>query len=204
VTASLQLQLLNGGEPSIDSAFAGIERIDVGRGAWLDVLPRWVHGSDRLFEDLEAGVGWQRHQMIMYDRVVDQPRLSAALAPDEWKRWPVLCEMAGALSERYREEFSTCWVNFYRDGRDGVAWHGDRTGRRELEALVAIISLGHPRRFLLRPKGGGTSLRFDLGRGDLLVMGGSCQRTFEHSVPKTKHAGPRISVTFRPVPAGEY
>jgi alkylated DNA repair dioxygenase AlkB len=199
VTSSLQRELFERGDPSIDADFAGIERQDIGRGAWLDFLPRWVLGSDRLFEDLEAGVSWQRHQMMMYDRIVDQPRLSAALAPEEWKSWPLLLEMAAALSGRYREEFSTCWVNFYRDGRDGVAWHGDRTGRREPEALVAIISLGHPRRFLLRPKGGGTSLRFDLGRGDLLVMGGSCQRTFEHSVPKTKHAGPRISVTFRPV-----
>src|SRR5262245_13438854 len=142
--------------------------------------------------------------MVMYDRMVDQPRLSAPLAPEEWGLWPVFSEVTMALSERYGETFSTCWVNFYRDGRDGVAWHGDRTGRRELEALVAIISLGHPRRFLLRPKGGGASRRFELGRGDLLVMGGTCQRTFEHSVPKVPDAGPRISVTFRPVPAGSY
>ncbi len=203
VTASLQRGLFESFDPSIDRAFAGIERRDIGRGAWLDVLPRWVSGSDRLFEDLEATVEWRQHRMEMYDRMVDQPRLSAPLTLEEWSRWPVLSEIADALSERYRESFSTCWLNFYRDGRDGVAWHGDRTGRRELEALVAIVSLGHPRRFLLRPKGGGASLRFELGRGDLLVMGGTCQRTFEHSVPKTKHAGPRISVTFRPVPGSQ-
>ncbi|HJS74930.1 MAG TPA: alpha-ketoglutarate-dependent dioxygenase AlkB [Vicinamibacteria bacterium] len=200
MTASLQLRLLDGGDPSIDSAFFRIERLDLGRGAWLDYLPRWVQGSDGLFADLEKGVSWQRHQMMMYDRLVDQPRLSASLTPEEWSRWPMLSEIAAALSDRYREPFSTCWLNLYRDGRDGVAWHGDRTGRRELEALVAIVSLGEARRFLLRPKGGGESRRFDLGRGDLLVMGGTCQRTFEHSVPKTKHAGPRISVTFRPGP----
>jgi alkylated DNA repair dioxygenase AlkB len=199
VTASLQRQLLDSGEPSFDAAFDGVERFDLGRGAWIDFLPRWVRGSDRLFEDLEAGVGWQRHQMMMYDRMVEQPRLSAPLTPEEWARWPALSAIAAALSERYRKPFTTCWVNLYRDGKDGVAWHGDRTGRRELEALVAIISLGEPRRFLIRPKGGGESRRFDLGRGDLLVMGGTCQRTFEHSVPKTKRAGPRISVTFRPV-----
>ncbi len=175
-----------------------MERCDLGRGAWLDFLPGWVRGSDCLFEDLEANVEWQHHRMMMYDRMVDQPRLSAPLTPEEWSRWPVLSEMAAALSERYRETFSTCWLNFYRDGRDGVAWHGDRTGRREVESLVAIISFGHPRRFLLRPKGGGASRRFELGRGDLLVMGGTCQRTFEHSVPKASRAGPRISVTFRP------
>jgi alkylated DNA repair dioxygenase AlkB len=67
------------------------------------------------------------------------------------------------------------------------------------EAVVAIVSLGGRRRFLLRPTGGGRSVRFDVGAGDLLVMGGSCQRTWEHAVLKTaRPVGPRISVQFRP------
>ena len=63
---------------------------------------------------------------------------------------------------------------------------------------MAIVSLGAPRRFLLRPAGGGTSRAFDLGWGDLLVMGGTCQRTWEHAVPKMASAKPRMSVQFRP------
>jgi alkylated DNA repair dioxygenase AlkB len=65
--------------------------------------------------------------------------------------------------------------------------------------MVAIVSLGAPRALLLRPRGGGTALRRNLGHGDLLVMGGNCQRTWEHAVPKAAAAaGPRISVQFRP------
>src|ERR687891_1000781 len=80
---------------------------------------------------------------------------------------------------------------------DSVAWHGDRVARHRAETVVAILSLGSPRRFLLRPKGGGRSLRFEPAGGDLLVLGGTCQRTWEHTVPKRAQAGPRISVMFR-------
>jgi alkylated DNA repair dioxygenase AlkB len=81
-----------------------------------------------------------------------------------------------------------------------VAWHGDTIGRGMTEdTMVAIVSLGAPRSLLLRRRGGGRALRHELGHGDLLVMGGSCQRTWEHAVPKTtRAAGPRISVQFRP------
>ena len=109
-----------------------------------------------------------------------------------------------ALNARYGPElgepFRTAGLCLYRDGRDSVAWHGDTIGRgRTEDTMVAILSLGTPRPLLLRPRGGGTSLRFEVGHGDLLVMGGSCQRTWEHAVPKTSQpAGPRISVQFRP------
>jgi alkylated DNA repair dioxygenase AlkB len=81
-----------------------------------------------------------------------------------------------------------------------VAWHGDTTGRGSTQdTMVAIVSLGAPRSLLLRRRGGGRALRHELGHGDLLVMGGSCQRTWEHAVPKTaRPTGPRISVQFRP------
>jgi len=88
----------------------------------------------------------------------------------------------------------------YLDGRDSVAWHGDTIGRGATQdTVVAIVSLGAPRALALRPRRGGPAIRYDLGHGDLLVMGGSCQRTWEHAVPKTTRAtGPRISVQFRP------
>ena len=89
---------------------------------------------------------------------------------------------------------------YYRDGRDSVAWHGDTIGRgKTQDTMVAIVSLGDPRRLALRPRvGGAVDLDRD-GPRDLLVMGGSCQRTWEHAVPKVAHAGPRVSVQFRPL-----
>ena len=80
-----------------------------------------------------------------------------------------------------------------------MAWHGDTIGRGSREdTIVAIVSLGATRRLALRPATGGPSLPFDLAHGDLLVMGGSCQRTWQHAVPKTaRPVGPRISVQFR-------
>lgn len=87
----------------------------------------------------------------------------------------------------------------YRNGRDSVAWHGDTIGRGSThDSAVAILSLGSPRALLLRPRGGGPTLPHELGHGDLVVMGGSCQRTWEHAVPKTvRPTGPRISVQYR-------
>ena len=114
-------------------------------------------------------------------------------------------EAREALNRHYAPEpadrFLTAGMCLYRDGRDSVAWHGDRLGRgRSADTMVAIVSFGSPRPLLLRPAGGGgESLRFPLGHGDLVVMGGSCQRTFEHCIPKTaRPVGPRVSVQFRP------
>jgi alkylated DNA repair dioxygenase AlkB len=92
----------------------------------------------------------------------------------------------------------------YRDGRDSVAWHSDRFGRHSrTDTVVAIVSLGERRNFLIRPVSGGPALRKRLGAGDLLVMGGRFQQTWEHSVPKTtRPVGPRISIQFRTHGAG--
>jgi alkylated DNA repair dioxygenase AlkB len=88
-------------------------------------------------------------------------------------------------------------LNLYRDGRDSVAWHGDRIAREITEPIVALVSLGDRRRFLARPRGGGRSIPFELGGGDLLVTGGTFQRRWEHSVPKVAAAGARVSIAFR-------
>jgi alkylated DNA repair dioxygenase AlkB len=130
----------------------------------------------------------------MYDRTVVEPRLTTRVWDDPPEPLPA---MAAALGRHYGTDLATVSANLYRDGRDSVAWHGDRVGRRRAEAVVAIVSLGSPRRFLLRPKGGGRSLRLMPGPGDLLVLGGTCQRTWQHSVPRCAAAGPRVSVMFR-------
>jgi len=178
---------------------APISRRRLTRGAWVDHATGWLAGADTLFADLVDGVGWGHRRVRMYERELDEPRLTAALTGEELSRHPVLTEVIGALGARYEETFTSCWLNLYRDGRDSVAWHGDRVARDQLTGLVAIVSVGERRPFRLRPKGGGPSIGYDLGRGDLLVMGGTCQRTWGHAVPKVARAGPRISLTFRPV-----
>ncbi|MFF9495763.1 alpha-ketoglutarate-dependent dioxygenase AlkB [Streptomyces flaveolus] len=183
----------------------GLRRTPLGSGAWIDVLPGWLSGADVLFERLATDVPWRAEQRAMYDQVVDVPRLLAFYGAGEPLPHPLLEEARDALSAYYAEElgepFTTAGLCQYRDGRDSVAWHGDRIGRgARQDTLVAILSVGAPRDLLLRPAGGGgDTVRRPLGHGDLIVMGGSCQRTWEHCVPKsTRAVGPRISVQFRP------
>jgi alkylated DNA repair dioxygenase AlkB len=194
VALSWQPSLLGGETPAFDAALAGLERHDLGQGAWYDVLPGWVSGADAVFADLMERAPWASHERPMYDRTVVEPRLTTRVWDDPP---PPLPAMGEALSAHYGTDLGTVSANLYRDGRDSVAWHGDRVGRRRAHTVVAIVSLGAARRFLLRPMGGGRSLRLLPGPGDLLVLGGTCQRTWQHSVPKCASAGPRISVMFR-------
>ena len=189
-----QPSLLDDQPPGFDPDLGGLVRRELTGGAWLDVVDGWARGADELFRLVSEAAPWAGHERRMYDRVVTEPRLTTRLweAPP-----PPLPPMAQALSDHYGEDLSTVSANLYRDGRDSVAWHGDRVGRRQAETVVAIVSLGAPRRFLLRPKGGGRSVRLTPGPGDLLVLGGTCQRTWEHCVPKVATSGPRISVMFR-------
>jgi len=181
------------------------ERIGLAHGAWVDVQRGWLSRSQELFDRLLHQVPWRAERRQMYDRTVDVPRLlcfysEGAALPD-----PVL---DAARSEYYADELSepflTAGLCLYRDGRDSVAWHGDTIGRGSTQdTMVAITSLGSARPLLLRPRGGGEAMRYYLGHGDLLVMGGSCQRTWEHAIPKSppksaSGTGPRISVQFRP------
>ncbi|MFI2609262.1 alpha-ketoglutarate-dependent dioxygenase AlkB [Kitasatospora sp. NPDC018619] len=183
----------------------GLRRQQLGDGAWLDLLPGWLHGADALFEQLVATVPWRAERRAMYERTVDVPRLLASYPAHAEPPHPVLGLARAALSDHYARElgepFRTLGLCYYRDGRDSVAWHGDRIGRGAREdTMVAILSVGEPRTLALRPRSGGpTAVRHPLGHGDLVVMGGSCQRTWEHAVPKTaRPVGPRISIQFRP------
>jgi alkylated DNA repair dioxygenase AlkB len=186
------------------SSLAEATRTPLARGAWVDVRRNWLADADDVFATLVRDVPWRAERRPMYDRVVDVPRLVHFYGVGEELPHPTLVEAREALSAHYRPElgepFLTAGCCYYRDGRDSVAWHGDRIGRGNREdTMVAIVSLGDPRRLALRPRGGGHSLSFTMGHGDLLVMGGSCQRTWEHCVPKVAHAGPRVSVQFRPL-----
>lgn len=179
------------------------ERTPLSAGAWLDVQRAWLPLADEVFDTLVRDVPWRAERRQMYDRLVDVPRLTYTYMIGEELPHPLLAAARDALSTHYAEElgepFRTAGCCYYRDGRDSVAWHGDTIGRgRTTDTMVAIVSLGDPRRLALRPRGGGESLAVEMGHGDLVVMGGSCQRTWEHAVPKVAAAGPRVSVQFRP------
>lgn len=181
-----------------------VARTTLSHGAWLELLPGWMTGADELFERLVRTVPWRAERRPMYDNVVAVPRLLSWYGRGERLPDPALGLAMSVLDRHYRDELAgelcTAGMCLYRDGRDSVAWHGDTSGRRVRQTIVAIVSLGNPRPFLLRPRtGDGRTLRYQVGHGDLLVMGGTCQRTWEHSVPKSaKVAGPRISIQFRP------
>lgn len=215
--------------PAPDGTFAGLRRIELAGGAWIDHVQGWMAGHDTLMAQLVDGAPWRQRTRHLYGQVVDEPRLTAWWGAKEGD-----LELPGAvikarrvLSERYAVDFDSVGCNLYRDGRDSVAWHGDTVRKLMAEPLVAIVSLGEPRRLLLRPRGGGSSMRFALGAGDLLVMAApastprdgrrttwafccdraasksqelpSCSAPIpnEHCVPKVRRAGPRMSVTFR-------
>jgi alkylated DNA repair dioxygenase AlkB len=202
---ALQCSLLDLEEPGLGRLDCAVTRTELTEGAWVDFLPGWLSGSDQLFSRLLTAVPWRAERRRMYDRVVDVPRLLCFYAEDEPLPDPLLTQARDALGDYYAaelgERFATAGLCLYRDGKDSVAWHGDTIGRGSTEdTMVAILSLGTPRALLLRPLGGGGgTVRYEVGHGDLLVMGGSCQRTWQHAVPKTaRPAGARISVQFRP------
>ncbi|MET7471088.1 alpha-ketoglutarate-dependent dioxygenase AlkB [Micromonospora sp. NPDC005686] len=191
--------------PALGPLAGVLRRHELSRGAWVDHLPGWVRGSDAVLDTLRHDVPWRAERRTMYDTEVDVPRLLCWYAAGRPLPHPVLTAARDALTRHYAPElgepFVTAGMCLYRDGHDSVAWHGDTQGRSaHTDTMVAIVSFGSPRALLLRPRGGGGgSLRFPLGHGDLVVMGGSCQRTWEHAVPKTtRPVGPRISVQFRP------
>ncbi|HSF98030.1 MAG TPA: alpha-ketoglutarate-dependent dioxygenase AlkB [Ornithinibacter sp.] len=201
--SALQGSLLDLADDVVVHPLNGVGRTYLDHNAWVDLKPGWVGGADELYAVLRREVPWHAERRQMYDSIVDVPRLLCFYGPDDALPHPALVECREALSRHYASElgepFVTAGLCLYRDGQDSVAWHGDRIGRsRDQDTMVAILSVGAPRDLVLRPRGGGSSLRLAAGHGDLLVMGGSCQRTWDHCVPKTtKSVGPRISVQFR-------
>ncbi|HEY6881709.1 MAG TPA: alpha-ketoglutarate-dependent dioxygenase AlkB [Polyangiales bacterium] len=191
----MQLSLWGGGEPRLGEGIARLRRIALDEGSWIDHAPEFVRGHEALFTRLAASMQWKCERRVMYEREVDVPRLCAS-APEDGPLDPVLAQAAQRLASHYRAAFERVGLAYYRDGRDSVAWHRDKMPQ-DRETLVCILSLGAPRKFMMRPFGGGASRSFALGHGDLLVLGGWCQLRWEHCVPKQKYAAPRMSCMFR-------
>jgi alkylated DNA repair dioxygenase AlkB len=194
-----QPTLFDADVPSFDASLRGLIRIELDEASWLDYVPGWVSGSDRLFAEVLATHPWGERTRWMYDRRVLEPRLTApwSLGSGLPLEPAILEEMRRCLGARYGVVFDSAGFNLYRDGADSVAWHGDRIRKEIDDPIIPLVSLGEPRKFLLRRKGGGPSRAFRLGRGDLLVTGGATHRAWDHAVPKVARAGPRISIAFR-------
>ena len=187
------------GEPAVDGTFSTLRRHQLDATAWVDHAPGWLTGAAAVFDALVAQADWAQHSRLLYGNLVEQPRLNARWCDDDGRALlPVLDDARRLLSDRYGVVFDSGGLNLYRDGRDSVAWHRDKIPASVIDPHVAIISVGEPRTFRLRPRArSGRSLAFRLGQGDLLVTGGSFQRTWDHAVPKVAGAGPRISITMR-------
>jgi alkylated DNA repair dioxygenase AlkB len=199
--APLPLSLFAWGTPEV-RCNATVVREVLDDRCWVDRGSGWLGGGDELLGELAEALPWNQGRRLMWGNWVDEPRLTSGAGLHLPNAPTVLRSMACALSERYGVEFDSCFCNYYRGGSDSVAWHADRDGRTQIDPLVAIVSLGGPRQFAMRPKDPlvrrGTRARlWTLHSGDLLVMGGSCQHEWEHSIPKVRHAPPRMSVTFR-------
>lgn len=199
-----QPSLLGAAATEPAASFATARRTDLGQGAWVDHVPGFLDGADVLFTALLHGTSWRQREVPMYGRMVAEPRLSAWWGAEDGTpaerlvRAPAaLRDLLPVLDARYERGFDAIGLNLYRTGRDSVAWHGDRHERQRPVTTVAVLSLGSPRRFLLRPVGGGASRAVEMFSGDLLVMGGTCQHTWQHCIPKVARAGPRMSATFR-------
>ncbi len=192
-----QASLFGSAEPAPDAGFGGLVRHELSPHSWVDVVPGWLAGADVVFDQLIDGVDFGQRRVAMYDQMVDEPRLTAW-----WQSantgFEVITEMARLLSAHYDRNFDSVGLNLYRDGNDSVAWHGDRHRRWVTNPVVALVSVGERRTLRMRPNAGGDSLAWELGHGDLLVMGGRCQDDWQHCVPKRRRAvGPRISIGFR-------
>jgi alkylated DNA repair dioxygenase AlkB len=161
-----------------------------------------VTGHDEFMRQLGELTGWEQRRRWMYNREVDEPRLTHECG-DLSTAPAFLVDVAAALSEFCDVPYDRLWMNWYRDHRDSTSWHADRPANVPQTAIVPVLSLGARRRFLIRPNAGGRSTTFVPTGGDVLIMRGRCQRDWQHSVPKQQSpAGPRMSVNFSSITQG--
>jgi alkylated DNA repair dioxygenase AlkB len=151
------------------------------------------------FQALRNGVEWHSERRPMYDRVVDVPRLLASFGLDDKTLPDPIADMRPEVERFCGVTFTSAGLNFYRDGKDSVAPHGDHIERGPENAPVALVSLGATRRMTIRSKSTPRKvLDLDLEAGSLLVMSYESHLNYLHGIPKTREAvGPRISVAFR-------
>ena len=186
-------------ESAQQSLFEEAPRTELDATSWVELHRSWLSSgdADALFAHLASTAPWQQRTRWMFQERVLEPRLTAEYLDLRAAGSPLLDRVADGLSARYGVPYDGAWLNLYRDGDDSTSWHGDRPTCKRPECVVPVLSLGATRRFALRPAGGGTSTSLTVASGDLVVMGGRCQRDWRHAVPKMPRvAAPRISVNF--------
>jgi alkylated DNA repair dioxygenase AlkB len=169
--------------------------------------------ADSLLKALLNQVSWQQSQIRLYGRTVAEPRLSCWMGDSEAvyrysgtvftpKPWiaPVTL-LKRAVEARSGQTFNSVLLNYYRNGRDAMGWHSDDEPELGPQPVIASISLGGARRFLLREKRkGARSFGLSLAHGSLLLMHGDLQQRFQHALPRTlKSVDERINLTFRKI-----
>jgi alkylated DNA repair dioxygenase AlkB len=187
-----------GGLPvGVDEAFSTATRIQLDDTSWVEHVPGWLGGDAELMATLMEQAAWEQRSRWMYTRMVTEPRLTAEYPVIDSASQPALRYLTEVLSAHFRQPYARLWMNWYRDNNDGTGWHADRPVSKLAEAVVPVLSLGAARRFLIRPQGGGASTAIVANGGDLVVMGGRCQKDYQHCVPKQKQpARPRLSLNF--------
>ena len=186
------------GELGLDRAFTTAKRVALDPTSWLELVPAWLRGGDELLESLVEAVPWQQHHRKLFDQIFLEPRLTAQYQGLRDVPHRALRDAATALSDHYAVKYDNLWLNLYRNGRDSTGWHRDRFSCRRPECIVPVLTLGAARRFLLKPRAGGSSLAFEPHCGDLVVMGGRCQEDWVHCVPKDDAGiAVRVSVNFQ-------
>ena len=195
--SDFDLDRTGGLEVAVDETFATARRIQLDDTSWIDHVQGWLAGDGELMEALMTQASWEQRSRWMYTQMVIEPRLTAEYPVIADAPQPVLHYLTEVLSARYGQPYARLWMNWYRDNDDGTGWHADRPANKLDEAIIPVLSLGATRRFLIRPAGGGPSTTIMTHGGDLVVMGGSCQKDYQHSVPKQKQpAGARLSLNF--------
>jgi len=185
-------------ELELDRAFTTAKRAALDASSWVELVPAWLRGGEELLELLLQAVPWKQHYRRMFDQRFLEPRLTAQYRSLSNLPHRALFDAASALSDHYGVKYDNLWLNLYRNGRDSTGWHRDRFSCRRPECIVPVLTLGAARRFLLKPRAGGSSIGFEPHCGDLVVMGGHCQGDWVHCVPKDDPTvGVRISVNFQ-------
>ncbi|WP_116809578.1 alpha-ketoglutarate-dependent dioxygenase AlkB [Steroidobacter cummioxidans] len=186
------------GALAIDPGFASARRTALDDSSWVELVPGWMSGSERLFDTLATAVPWSQHYRTLFEQRFLEPRLTAEYRSLGSVPHDMLVAAATALSSHYGVVYDSLWLNLYRNGDDSTGWHRDRFSCRKPECIVPVLTLGATRRFQLKPRAGGASLSFAPNSGDLIVMGGRCQQDWVHGVPKLPQLSePRISVNFQ-------
>jgi len=184
------------------------ERRDLDDESWVDVTRGWLSGADDVYSALAVGVPWRQGRVFRYERYLDEPRLGSWFQRDTTYPHSALTAAHRAIQHQYRVTFDGVGLAFYRDGRDSVAFHRDTDLRYCENTVIAILTLGARRPWLLRPRGnpdrfrdhrGGQAIDLAPGSGDLIVLGGRCQQNWLHAVPKVPGPLPasRISAQWR-------